>query len=104
MDDYITCGPAGSDECLLNLQMLIDICKHLGVPLAEEKVGSSSFSGYSDRYHKRGASISRGEIGKITSANQSMASEGSMHEEETVVNCWSASACSVSCEAWESFS
>ena len=38
LDDFITCGPAGSEECFINLQMLIDICKHLGVPLAEEKL------------------------------------------------------------------
>ena len=37
LDDYITCGPAGSDECLLNLQLINDVCRHLGVPLAEEK-------------------------------------------------------------------
>ena len=34
LDDFITCGPAGTDECSFNLQM----CKHLGVPLAEEKL------------------------------------------------------------------
>ena len=38
LDDYITCGLAGSDECRLNLSLLIDICQHLGVPLAEEKI------------------------------------------------------------------
>lgn len=38
LDDFITCGLAGSDECLLNLNLLTDICKHLGVPLAEEKM------------------------------------------------------------------
>ena len=38
LDDYITCGPAGSEECHFNLQLLIDVCQHLGVPLAEEKV------------------------------------------------------------------
>lgn len=38
LDDFITCGPAGTDECSFNLQMLMDMCKHLGVPLAEEKL------------------------------------------------------------------
>ena len=38
LDDFITCGLAGSDECLLNLNVLTDICRHLGVPLAEEKM------------------------------------------------------------------
>ena len=34
-DDFITCGAAGSEECRLHLQ---DICRCLGVPIAEEKV------------------------------------------------------------------
>ena len=38
LDDFITCGPAGSEECLFNLQLLTDVCRHLGVPLAEEKL------------------------------------------------------------------
>ena len=38
LDDYITCGAAESEECQFNLQLLKDICGHLGVPLAEEKV------------------------------------------------------------------
>ena len=39
-DDYniITCGAAESDECQFNLQLLKDICGHLGIPLAEEKL------------------------------------------------------------------
>ena len=42
LDDFITCGDANSQECHVNLQMLIDICKYLGVPLAEEKVEGPS--------------------------------------------------------------
>lgn len=38
LDDFIICGPAGSEECFINLQMLIDIYNHLGVPLAKEKL------------------------------------------------------------------
>ena len=38
LDDFITCGAAGSEECRLHLQILLDICKRLGVPIAEEKV------------------------------------------------------------------
>ena len=38
LDNFITCGAPDSDECKLNLQMLLDICNHLGVPIAEEKV------------------------------------------------------------------
>ena len=36
--DFIMCGPAGSDEFLFKLTLLKDIRKHLGVPLAEEKI------------------------------------------------------------------
>ena len=42
LDDFITCGAADSDECQLNLQMLLDICNHLGVPIAQEKVEGPS--------------------------------------------------------------
>ena len=38
LDDYITCGAPESDECQSNLQMLVDVCRHLGVPLANEKL------------------------------------------------------------------
>jgi len=38
LDDFITCGAANLDECQLHLQILLDICKHLGIPIAEEKV------------------------------------------------------------------
>ena len=38
LDDYITCGAPESDECQLNLQMLVDVCRYLGIPLAEEKL------------------------------------------------------------------
>ena len=44
LDDYITCGEAGSDECRLNMELLVDLCHHLGVPLAEEKVEGPSTS------------------------------------------------------------
>lgn len=38
LDDFLTGGAAGSQECRLNLQLVIDICSYLGIPLAEEKV------------------------------------------------------------------
>ena len=38
LDDFIICGPAGTEECSFNLQILMDMCKHLGVSLAEEKL------------------------------------------------------------------
>ena len=38
LDDYITCGTPDSYECQLNLQMLVDVCRHLGIPLAEDKL------------------------------------------------------------------
>ena len=44
LDDCITCGAPDSDECKFNLQMLLDICNHLGVSIAEEKVEGPSTS------------------------------------------------------------
>ena len=38
LDDFITCGLAGSEECACNLQMLQDPCGYLGITIAEEKV------------------------------------------------------------------
>ena len=38
LDDFITCGLPDSDECGLNLQLLLDICRMLGIPIAEEKL------------------------------------------------------------------
>ena len=38
LDDFILCGAADSEQCQLDLGMLIDICRHLGVPLAMEKL------------------------------------------------------------------
>ena len=42
LDDFITCDAAGSKECQLHLQLLLDICKHLGVPIADKKVEGPS--------------------------------------------------------------
>ena len=44
LDHFITCGLAGSEECLLNLSVLTYVCKHLGVPLAEEKMDGPTTS------------------------------------------------------------
>ena len=38
LDDYITCGVAGSKECAANLLVLKKLCTFLGIPLAEDKV------------------------------------------------------------------
>ena len=39
---FITYGAKNSDECKLNLQMLLDVCNHLGVPIPQEKVAGPS--------------------------------------------------------------
>ena len=52
--DFIICGDANSQECHVNLQMLIDICKYFGVPLAEESGGAIRPHGvpwYCHRHH-----------------------------------------------------
>ena len=42
LDDFITMGPAGSDECRVNLGQIIAICTELGVPLAADKLEGPS--------------------------------------------------------------
>ena len=36
LDDFITVGPPGSSECQANISTMVELCKRLGVPLAEE--------------------------------------------------------------------
>lgn len=38
LDDFLTMGAPGSDECQHNLHILIQVCQLLGIPLALEKV------------------------------------------------------------------
>ena len=38
LDDFITIGRPGSEECIAHLHLLIDLCIQLGIPLATEKV------------------------------------------------------------------
>jgi hypothetical protein len=42
LDDFITMGPAGSDECQANLTRIIAVCEDLGVPLAADKLEGPS--------------------------------------------------------------
>ena len=42
LDDYIVCGAPGLSDCADSLQMLIEMCRYLGIPLAEEKVEGPS--------------------------------------------------------------
>lgn len=44
LDDFLTLGPAGSVICRQNLQIFINTCSRLGVPLALEKVEGPSTS------------------------------------------------------------
>ena len=38
LDDFIVVGAPGSDECAKGLDLLLDACRELGVPIAEHKV------------------------------------------------------------------
>lgn len=38
LDDFITCGSADSEDCCRNLELLVAVCCHLGIPLAKEKL------------------------------------------------------------------
>ncbi len=38
LDDFITLGPPGSQQCQTNLQIILGICELLGIPLAVDKI------------------------------------------------------------------
>ena len=42
LDDFLTCGAPGSEECMRNLHTMVDICRDLGIPLAMEKLEGPS--------------------------------------------------------------
>jgi len=42
LDDLITIGPPGSDEHQHNLDIMLDACCSLGVPLSKEKLEGPS--------------------------------------------------------------
>ena len=44
LDDFLTMGPAGSNVCQHNLDILMQTCNELGIPLAEDKLEGPSTS------------------------------------------------------------
>ena len=38
LDDFFTAGPRNSDQCFENMNIIIEVFKQLGVPLAPEKI------------------------------------------------------------------
>ena len=42
LDDFITIGPPDSGECHRNLSTMLEVCRRLGVPLANEKLEGPS--------------------------------------------------------------
>ena len=44
LDDFLLLGSPGSNECQINLNIMIQCCETLGVPLAIEKVEGPSTS------------------------------------------------------------
>ena len=44
LDDFLTLGPPESPTCLHNLEIIKEVCQHLGVPLALEKVDGPTHS------------------------------------------------------------
>ncbi len=57
LDDFITIGPPGSDICHRNLTIILEVCRTLGVPLAQEKLEGPSacltFARHRDRHLSR---------------------------------------------------
>ena len=37
LDDFIVCGPPNSPECGFSLQLMVDLCAYLGIPLEEKR-------------------------------------------------------------------
>ena len=44
VDDFLTVGKPTSEECRSNLQVMLDMCRHLGVPLKADKLEGPSTS------------------------------------------------------------
>ena len=42
LDDFLTVGPPNSEECQQNLDVILQVCQALGVPLAVDKIGGPS--------------------------------------------------------------
>jgi hypothetical protein len=38
LDDFITVGPPDSDECQANITLMVELCRRLGIPLADDKL------------------------------------------------------------------
>jgi hypothetical protein len=38
LDDFVTVGPPGSSECQANISTMVELCKRLGVPRADERL------------------------------------------------------------------
>ena len=38
LDEFFTAGPRDSDQCFENMNIIIEVFKQLGVPLAPEKI------------------------------------------------------------------
>ena len=44
LDDFITCGSPGTRESQDNMQVLLECCSQLGVPIAQEKIEGPTIS------------------------------------------------------------
>ena len=108
LDDYITCGAADSEECHFNLQLLLDICRHLGIPLAQEKLeGPTSclvFLGILIDTIRGGAQTTSTKVGEIESSDLRLAPEEALYKERVTVIGRTASTRSYGSEAGKSVS
>ena len=108
LDDYITCGAADSEECHFNLQLLLDICRHLGIPLAQEKLeGPTSclvFLGILIDTIRGGAQTTSRKVGEIESSDLRLAPEEALYKERVTVIGRTASTRSYGSEAGKSVS
>ena len=96
LDDFLTMGPPGSRECEHNLQLLLQLCEKLGIPIAIHKVEGPTtiliFLGIEfDRSNDNEAT--RGKAATTETAHCRMASEEGSKEASTVVTHWRAGTC-----------
>ena len=77
LDDFIFIGAAGTSECQRNLQLVLEACAALGVPLAMHKVEGPEYmpdiSRHTPRHGQYGTKVTRWEAESSKCLNQVMA-------------------------------
>ena len=98
LDDSITCGQSVSQECKVNLQLLLDVCRHLGIPLVEEKMEGPTtcltFLGIDIDTVAEELQLPREKLNRLQMALQEWLQKRKYTKKRTTVNSRTASTCS----------